>query len=245
MAVLAVALLLASVIFVIDSSDFESDDSIDSTGYLVVDEFDPQLIFVGGFWQYIGAAVSGFLVGGPVGAAAAVVVTVGATYLGYELLTEYGDDIVDAAGNAWKTITTTTSPTLLEDGEVVITPGSSSDGEDQDKEDLENGGKIILVPGIGEVLKPAEETEPTVTYRTTPQVQYVNNYIYDYVYLYRYTYPDVDIDWDWFTTDGDFSVSYYQEEYFDWGIYFLILFPVLAAEIVIYNRFRHRKAVAA
>lgn len=131
-------------------------------------------------------------------------------------------------------------------GDVTIIPGEEED-------DIRDGTTVILpgigYPGIDDTVNPDEtvnpdDTSPGFTYRTEPTVRYVSDYIYDYMTVYQYTRPDPDLDIDWFETDGDFSVSYYQEDYFDWGLYFLILFPLLAAEILIFNRFRHPKVVS-
>ena len=116
---------------------------------------------------------------------------------------------------------------LIDDGYVNV-PRIDED----DDEDIR-----IVLPGLVPFPEEnANEDDVKVVYRTDPTVRYVNDYIYEYMNLYKYTYPDVDFDW--FETDGDFTVTCYQDDYFDWGIYFLILFPVLAVEIAIFNRFR-------
>lgn len=129
---------------------------------------------------------------------------------------------------------------VYDDGDVTV-PGSGNSEED---DDYVPG---IILPGL---VNPSEngnengnESGSDFVYRTDPTVRYVSDYIYDYEYIYRYTMPEQDVDFDYFETDGEFTIGYYQDDYFDWGLYFLILFPILAAEILIFNRFRHLKVV--
>lgn len=134
-----------------------------------------------------------------------------------------------------------------EDDEIYL-PGTG--GVTIDESDDEDAGSTIVLPGIDTGTSNSDEVvdgtveETPFQYRTEPTVQYVSDYIYDYAYIYQYVYPNPEPDLDFFQTDGDFTVSYFQEDYFDWGMYFLILFPVLAAEILIFNRFRHPKVVS-
>lgn len=148
--------------------------------------------------------------------------------------------IVSLWEGSWGTWPEASEDDVVEGGGVTVVP------------DTGTGGTTVILPGINQGTVSGNDTihddatadSPGYSYRTDPTVQYVSDYVYNYEYVYRYTYPDPEPDFDWYETDGDFTVSYYQEDFFDWGLYFLIVFPTLAAEILIFNKFRHPKVVS-